>query len=208
MNFSYNNENEFIDDYNSADEPSKKNKVLSEIFDQTETFLLAICFVFLLFSLATRICTVDGRSMEDTLYHGEVLIVSDILYTPQREDIIVFHQTGSYNEPIVKRVIATSGEGVDIKTQNNKLVITIYDENKENPIVLDEDYAAYKDYFVSNSDHNFPVQVPKGKVFVLGDNRNHSSDSRFRPISFVDERRILGKVVLRVAPFDKFGRVN
>ncbi len=208
MKISNNYEDEVIVAPDDEDMLPKRNRVLSEIFDQFETFLLAICFVFLLFSLATRICTVDGRSMEDTLYHGEVLIVSDVLYTPEREDIIVFHQTGSYNEPIVKRVIATGGEWVDIKPENNKLLITIYDENKENPIVLDEDYAAYKDYFVSNSDHNFPVQVPEGKVFVLGDNRNHSSDSRFRPISFVDERRILGKVVLRVAPFNKFGRVN
>lgn len=209
MNPNIPNENEELAvSANGDNAPVKKNRVLSEVFDQIETFLIAICFVFLMFSLATRICTVDGRSMEDTLYHEEVLLVSDVFYTPARGDIIVFHQTGSFNEPIVKRIIATGGEWVDIRPENNKLVITVYDENKENPIVLNEDYAAYKDYFVSNSVHKYPVQVPEGKLFVLGDNRNHSSDSRFRPISFVDERRVLGKVILRVSPFDKFGSVD
>ena len=209
MNPNINNENEELAVSTGGEKtPEKKHRVLSEVFDQIETFLVAICFVFLIFSLATRICTVDGRSMEDTLYHEEVLLVSDVFYTPERGDIIVFHQTGSYNEPIVKRVIATGGEWVDIKAENNALVITIYDKNKENPIVLEEDYAAYKDYFVATSDHKYPVQVPEGKLFVLGDNRNHSSDSRFRPISFVDERRVLGKVILRLSPFDKFGSVS
>jgi signal peptidase I len=87
-------------------------------------------------------------------------------------------------------------------------MITVYDENKENPRVLEDDYAVYKDYFVSILAHKYPIQVPEGKLFVLGDNRNHSLDSRFDNISFVDERRVLGKVIARVTPFDKFGTVN
>jgi signal peptidase I len=187
---------------------TKKPRILSEFFDQIETFLIAIGVVFLLFSLATRICTVDGRSMENTLYHGEVLLVSDVFYTPERGDVIVFHQTGSYNEPIVKRIIATEGEWIDIKAENNKLVVTVYDENFENPIVLEEDYAAYKDYFVAESIHKYPIQIPEGKLFVMGDNRNHSTDSRFGAISFVDERRVLGRVILRLLPVDKFGNIG
>ena len=96
MNPNIPNENEELAvSANGDNVPVKKNRVLSEVFDQIETFLIAICFVFLMFSLATRICTVDGRSMEDTLYHEEVLLVSDVFYTPARGDIIVFHQTGS-----------------------------------------------------------------------------------------------------------------
>lgn len=209
MNSNNNTENELSSvSVNESNSPQKKHRVLAEIFDQTETFLIAICFVFLLFSLATRICTVDGESMEDTLYDGEVLLVSDVFYSPERGDIIVFHQTGSLNKPIVKRVIATGGEWVDIQNDNNTLMITVYDENKENPRVLEDDYAVYKDYFVSILAHKYPIQVPKGKLFVLGDNRNHSLDSRFDNISFVDERRVLGKVIARVTPFDKFGTVT
>ena len=186
----------------------KQGSFLSELFDYFELFIISACCVLILFSFFTRICRVSGDSMLNTLYNNEMLIVSDVLYTPERGDIIVFHQTGDLNEPVVKRVIATEGEWIDIEAGSNGLVVTIYDSNKENPQVLQEDYA---NYFKGVGYYNYteyPVKVPDGCIFVMGDNRGNSLDSRSDSIGFVDVRRVLGKVVCRVLPLDKFGTVN
>lgn len=198
-----------LTDVVTAQENSKKPKTsfLGEFFDYFELFIISACVVLFLFSFVTRICRVDGRSMENTLHHGEMLIVSDLFYTPERGDIVVFHETGDYfNEPIVKRVIATEGEWIDIVSTNDKLIVTVYDENKENPIVLEEEYAKYM--YQQNNYSGYPVQVPEGSLFVMGDNRDNSTDSRSPLIGFVDNRRVLGRVICRVTPFDKFGAVD
>ena len=204
-----NNEKEIVE----INAPKKKQgSFLSELFDYFELFIISACCVLILFSFFTRICRVSGDSMLNTLYNNEMLIVSDVLYTPERGDIIVFHQTGNdpgdLNEPVVKRVIATEGEWIDIEVGSKGLIVTIYDSNKENPQVLQEDYA---NYFKGVGYYNYtgyPVQVPEGSIFVMGDNRGNSLDSRSDSIGFVDVRRVLGKVVCRVLPLDKFGTVN
>ena len=120
-----------------------KQSAIAEIFDYYELCIYSLCAVIVLFSFFIRLCRVDGQSMEDTLHHGEMLVVSDVFYTPESGDIIVFHQTGSQiqgvysgyslNEPVVKRVIATGGEWIDIGYVDGKLTVTIYDSNMENP---------------------------------------------------------------------------
>lgn len=210
MNNNENNTTQAVAE-NTAPE-KKKSSFLSELFDYFELFILSACCVLIVFSFVTRICRVSGDSMLNTLYNSETLIVSDILYDPERGDIIVFHQTGDQpgdlNEPVVKRVIATEGEWIDIEVGNNRLIVTIYDSNKENPQILDEDYANYLMGAGYYRYTNYPIQVPEGCIFVMGDNRGNSLDSRSDSIGFVDVRRVLGKVVCRVLPFDKFGTVN
>jgi signal peptidase I len=189
-----------------------KTTLLKEIYDYFELFIISACAVLLLFSFATRICRVDGPSMLNTLHDSEMLLVTDLFYTPERGDIVVFHQTGDQpsdlNEPIVKRVIATEGEWIDIKNVNGKLQVTVYNSDYKNPIILDEYYARYDDGVGYYKYDVFPVQVPQGCTFVMGDNRGNSLDSRSSSIGFVDNRRILGKVVCRLMPFDKFGKVD
>ena len=142
--------------------------------------------------------------MNDTLVNNENVLISDIAYTPQRGDIVVFHQTGTeYNEPIVKRVIGVAGDTVKIDHLADTMIVTVTDKNG-NSTVLEEDYIRY-DY---PSYYNSTTYVEEGTVFVLGDNRSHSGDSRHSSIGLVDTRRILGKVVLRVTPFSRFGAVN
>jgi len=211
-----NNNTEFQDNY--AVEPDtkdndlkskNKSSFLKELFDYFELFIISACAVLVLFSFVTRICRVDGTSMLNTLHDGEMLIVSDILYTPERGDVIVFHQTGTMNEPVVKRVIATEGEWLSIVPADNRtLTITIYDENKENPQVLNEDYANYSEGVGLYRYNGEIFQVPDGCIFALGDNRGNSTDSRSSLIGFVDTRRILGKVIFRLTPLNKMGFIK
>ncbi len=184
-----------------------------ELFDYAEMFVFAAMAVLMVFSFGLRLCTVRGGSMEQTLYEQERLLVSDIFYKPKQGDILIFHQTSDiydyFNEPIVKRVIATEGQWVDIDRATQ--TVTVYDENFENPQVLDESSYRYLDSgkWESTLMMSFPVQVPEGHVFVMGDNRNNSSDSSTSEIiGFVDERRILGRVILRLSPVHKLGPVE
>jgi signal peptidase I len=187
----------------------RKPSLAEDVFDIFECFVFSLCIVFLLFSCITRICIVDGQSMDDTLADGQKLIVSRLAGAPERGDIVVFHETGSYfNEPLVKRVIATEGEYVDIRAEGDRLVVTVYDSDMQNPVVLTEDYACYKDRLNVNTVHDYPVRVPEGCLFVMGDNRNHSTDSRSALVGFVDCRRVLGTLLLRLTPFSEFGPVD
>ena len=204
--------NNNVEEVTTPTKDKKKTSFIKDFFDTFEMFILSACAVLILFSVATRICRVDGPSMLNTLHDREVLLVTDVFYTPERGDIVVFHQTGSQptalNEPIVKRVIATEGEWIDIKNINGKLQVTVYNSEYKDPIVLDEYYARYDDgpgYY--KYDH-YPVQVPEGCTFVMRDNRGNSSDSRAASIGFVDNRRILGKVVLRLLPFNRMGTID
>ena len=145
--------------------------------------------------------------MENTMYHNEFVLVSNLFYTPKKEDIIVFHQTGDkFNEPIVKRVIGLPGDTVKIEYFENSMKVTVTDKNG-NSEILEEDYIKYVDTrpYTYN---DCVVYVEEGTVFVMGDNRNNSADSRDVYIGLVDQRRILGKVIFRLFPISRFGTVN
>ena len=192
--------------------PEKKPSKIQSAFDYLEILVFAACFVLMIFSAVFRLCSVDGSSMSKTLEGGEMLVISDFMYTPENGDIVVFHQTDDndhYNKPIVKRVIATEGQWVYIE-YGNDYSMSVYvsdDENIEENELLDEPYAnLYPGPGVY--ENRFKAQVPEGCVFVLGDNRYNSADSRTSQIGFVDCRRILGKVLLRVTPLSKFGAVD
>lgn len=191
----------------------EKETLIHAIYDFAEMLVLAVIVVFLIFMIAVRPCRVDGTSMNNTLEHGEMLLISDLFYTPKQGDIVVFHQTSNidlrFNEPIVKRVIATGGQYVKIETEPGKVYVSDDDIFTEDE-VLNEDYiylegGAWKDDFGISGKVTY---VPEGSVFVMGDNRNNSADSRYFIIGTVDCRRILGKVILRVTPLDKFGKVE
>ena len=150
--------------------------------------------------------------MNKTLIDNEKLLVSNVFYKPKCGDIIVFHQTGYLNEPVVKRVIAVGGETIYIDFDTMEVTVTDKNGNKR---VLSEKYAFYdsderlkRKYMAHPTDHLFPLDVPEGYLFVMGDNRYNSLDSRYSEVSLVDERRVLGKVIFRLTPFDKMGTVE
>ena len=151
----------------------------------------------LLFSFAVRLVDVVGESMLPTLEDGDKIIVSDLFYTPKQGDIIVFRKDEYRPQPLVKRVIAVAGQKIDIDFNTG----TVYVDGE----AIDEPYIA--EPTVDPLDFNGEVTVPEGCVFVMGDNRNHSTDSRYDTIGFVDERCIMGKVYFTLFPLKNFGSV-
>jgi len=177
--------------------PEKKTNLLGDIYDLCEMLGLVTISVMLLFAFIARLNIVDGHSMDQTLAHGEYLVVSDLFYTPAPGDIVVIHdQTADpYDKPIVKRVIATENQTVDIDFST--WTLTVDGE------VVEEPYRYLDPGKFLTADYAFPITVPEGEVFVLGDNRHGSADSRQSEIGTVDERCVVGKAIARVFPFTK-----
>jgi len=188
------------DQWIDAEEQEKApvNKVLKSIYEFIEMLAIVTVVIVLCFSFVFRLNIVDGPSMEDTLHTGEYLIVSDLFYTPTPGDIVVIHDitAGHYTDPIVKRVIATEGQTVDIDFSTWTLTV-------DGNIIDESDYKKLDGHLLT-SNVKFPVTVPDNTVFVLGDNRNHSADSRVAEIGMIDERCVVGKVYARVFPLDTF----
>lgn len=218
MNNNEFNENEAVESEGVAEAAavSPKKKAVKEIFEWIEVIAVSLAVVLLTFSFVARIAVVDGNSMNDTLYHKETLIVSDLFYEPRQGDIIVFQKpTGLLNKPLVKRVIATGGQTVYIDFEN--WLVYVYDDptltvEEVVKTVTPLDEKAYVKYqngvSMDREGVEFPLTVPEGHVFCMGDNRNNSTDSRSHLVGPVDERYIMGKVVLRLTPVQKFGPVE
>ena len=145
-----------------------------------------------------RTIDVMGHSMEPTLQNGDKLIVSNLFYTPQYGDIVVLRKESFGEQAIVKRVIATEGQTVDIDFDEGIVYV--------DGVALDEPYIA--EVTRRPLDFSGEVTVPEGCVFVLGDNRNRSNDSRDADIGMVDTRYIIGRALIRVFPLSEFGPVD
>jgi len=170
---------------------------MREIYDWVEASISALLFVVLLFVFLGMIVGVHGPSMAPTLMDSERLLCSRMFTQPKYMDIVVVTKPDSKNNPLIKRVIATEGQVVDYKDGN---VIV-------NGVILNEPYIA-EQMFTQNQENSprYPMTVPPGHVYLLGDNRNVSWDSRSADLGPVDVRYIFGRVIYRVMPYNRLGR--
>lgn len=183
--------------YEVLDEEEKKVSSSENLFEWVETLVIAFFAVILFFTFVFRLAAVNGESMLPTLVDKDRLIVSYLFYTPKNGDIVIVNNDNpALEKVIVKRVIATEGQTVDIDFDSGEV--------KVDGKVLQEDYINNLT-LLDEGGHDYPVTVPENCVFVMGDNRMNSLDSRDSRVGFVPEEEILGKVSLRIFPFSRFG---
>lgn len=173
----------------------KTDRAENYVWYRTLLFLLTGLILF--FTFVGRIVVVDGSSMEPTLHNGEVLFLLRAGYRPRQGDVVVLNKpTFRSGEPIVKRVVAVGGQTVDIDYDAN----TVYVDGAalDEPYILEAMRALPEQYATH-------AEVPAGSVFVMGDNRNDSADSRDPALGVVDERWVLGRALFVFFPFGDAG---
>ena len=164
-----------------------------DLYEWVQALVCSVLTVVLVFTFGIRLIGVDGHSMVPTLQDGDRLLVTTSLLSGDYEygDIVII-QKGSFagGEPIVKRVIATGGQTVDIDFETGAVYV--------DGTLLEEDYINELTFVEEGTE--FPLTVPEGSIFVMGDNRNHSSDSRDASLGTVDTRYVIGRAVLLAFP--------
>ncbi len=157
-------------------EEKNKNRLLSA-YSWAESIIFALGLVMLIFTFAIKGYRVDGESMVPTLESGQRVVALDLFYDPKPQDIVIIDANNNYGKPLIKRVIAVGGQVVEI--------------NEEGVLCVD---GVIVDTFAENvrGDIRYPLTIPEGYVFVMGDNRGSSLDSRNSRVGFIDKRSIVG----------------
>lgn len=194
--------NDTIQQYEEINFPDTKSfQVVKEkkspweiVYEWMDSFVFSIILILIVFVFGFRVVGVDGESMMPTLKNMDWLAVSAINNTIERGDIVVITQPNITNKPLIKRVIAVGGDTLDINF--------ITGEVKVNGEVIDEPYIMEPTQ--RPGDFNKPIKIPEGYLFVMGDNRNESLDSRFDSIGIIDERYVLGVANTRLFPFGEW----
>lgn len=198
-----------IDNENNVIENNERSLVarfFDGVIDWIESFFFAIFIVVLIFTFILRTVAVNGDSMKPNFHDADRLIISHVNLKPAKGDILVMNcDTPQLRETIIKRCIGTAGDKIRIDYNNNTLEV--------NGKKMSNEYLGEVMYDKSSFDQQYSVEngvyeytVPKGKIFVMGDNRNNSADSRM--VGFIDVDDVLGKVVFRMYPFDKIGVIH
>lgn len=174
-------------------EQTFKDKIVINFYDIASVLASAIVTIMLLFTFVFRVVGVVGTSMVPTLNDNDWLMVSAYDNNPSYGQVVIITQPNWFDEPIVKRIIATENQKVDIDFSTGKVSV----DGK----VLDEPYI--NNETINSEGVEFPVTVPEGSVFVMGDNRQGSTDSRSEKIGFIDERYIMGVVKYKLFSADE-----
>ena len=190
---------------NKEKKPEKKQKekaepeeAPSEIYEWMQSRVSALLICVLVFAFLFRIIGIIGSSMEPSFSDKDSVVISDLFFTPKQGDVVVLRKLSFQEEPIIKRVIAVAGQTVDIDFEKG----IVYVDDKP----LTEPYI--KELTLTPLNFDVKITVPENCVFVMGDNRNNSLDSRSSMIGCVDDRYIMGKVLVRLLPVNKFGVIK
>lgn len=167
-------------------------------FEWLESVIQAIIVVVLLMVFVFRVVNVSGTSMLNTLHNGDKVVVLRWNYTPKNGDVVVIKRGQNLDEPLIKRVIATQGQKFSIDFSDG----SVYVNGKK----LKEPYIKEKMHLQGDAD--IPNEISMGRSFVMGDNRNHSLDSRFQSVGEIEDNNIVGKAVFIVFPIDRIGFIK
>ena len=170
---------------------------MAGFYDWIRCVIMAISIVIICLTFVFRLVDVEGSSMDDTLATKDKVIVTNLFYTPQPGDIVVISHGAEYANPIIKRVIATEGQTVKLDYENEQIIV--------DGVVIDEPYIKGSTFSGNYGDNEIPEVIPEGKVFVLGDNRKVSLDSRSTEIGLIDKENVIGKAQFVAFPFNDFG---
>lgn len=173
-------------------------EIKSPIIDWFESIAIALTLVIVVFVFCIRIVIVFGPSMQNTLLNNDRVAVQSFLYTPKRGDVIVIDSYTKYGKTLVKRIIAIEGDTIKINGTTGEVFV--------NDEILAENYISSPTAIENEGE--ISITMPTGTVFVMGDNRAQSLDSRSNQIGLIDYRNILGKVLFRIYPFYSIGVIN
>lgn len=183
-------------------EKKEEKSILKEILFWIRDLAITVCIVLLILTFVGETTSIIGGSMEPQIYDGDRFIINKISYAfgaPDRFDIVVFPFDEDYN--YIKRVIGLPGETLELIVQPDE-TYDIYIDG----VLLEESYG--KEAIIRPGNQNYPVEIPEGYYFVMGDNRNDSSDSRYTDVGLISEEDIIGKTWIRIWPFSGFGGVE
>ena len=169
-----------------------------EVYEWMQCLVFALIFCVVLFVFFFRLVDVVGDSMNPTLENADKMVVSDLFYKPKQGDIVIFRKDEYKPEALVKRVIATEGQTVEIDFNRGRVYV--------DGVLLDEPYIAEPTR--NQIDFTGVQVVPEGCVFVMGDNRNASTDSRDKRIGMVDVRLIIGRAYCVIYPTNEIGWIS
>jgi signal peptidase I len=178
--------------------PDKK-ATARNVFFWVETFVLTFAILLTLVTFVVRYAPVEGASMTNTLQNGDIVLITNFGAIECGDIVVVQSERYGYDKPLVKRVIAKGGQTVKIEPATWSVYV--------DGILLDEPYVKKESRPMRLFGGRTEWTVPEGKLFVMGDNRNGSLDSRSAEIGLVDERLVTGKVFFRLFPFSNFGTV-
>lgn len=162
--------------------------------------MFALAAVIILYIFVFKTYMVRGESMVPTLIEGNRVFVICALYTPKQGDVIIMDESLLIGDSIVKRVVATEGQTVNIDSQTGEITV--------DGVIFDKPIGTTQKNYISSSNTTYPLTVPKGHVFVMGDNRAYSFDSRYDKIGFIERRNIIGRALYVISPLGETKKIK